>query len=700
MIAPLPDPDDSGATHVPSARSHRGRILKMALMAAFGCLYLILGLVYRQVIQGEFFVDQHERQIRHATILPGSRGRIYDRNGYILADNQVRWSVNVDLGRLRGPMLREQRRLVAQARATNPGQKPDTEALLVQARLNVVQKLLDEVNQALSTRRKPVNLRVDAKALALHVRDRRGFPFPVIPDLGTVAGDAAEKFARFVEQMPSDDILSLRHEIVRVYPYGESAAHVIGYVRERRTVEGPGPMSADDSPAAKEAEIRRRLSEQYNLGVHSFTNDRVMTGEAGIELAFESVLAGTSGYQIWERNIQGYSRKLLGSKDPKQGTHLNLSIDIEIQREAERLLNQQSKAGLPLAGAAIMMDVQSGEILALATAPTFDPNRMIGRVSSDYYDSITDKGGWLNRASQGLYPPGSTFKLITAIAGLRSRVVRHDTVLDCEGSLMIGNRAFPEHTPEGYGPTDLEKMLIVSCNVWNYQVGLWTGIDRLANEAHRFGLDAPLLISQVDGKPEFREVARNMIIPTPAVKLKRENARWSEGDTANTSIGQGLMRTTPLHMAAFTASLARNETRTNLTLLLDPGAEAHHRGSEPIGLTAAQRRAIVDGMTRCVEEGTAGPLRIPGLSIAAKTGTAEYQKDGQKAHLAWTLGFAPADNPRVAFVVCIEGEDMTSWGGATAGPVAKGMLLAWLKREMPGTAIEEEKAEEPTDTER
>jgi len=693
MIEPMPEADDSGATQVPSARSNRGRILRLLLIAGAGCVYLLLGLVYRQVIQGDFFVNQHERQIRHATLLPGSRGRIYDRNGYILADNQVRWSVNVDLGRLRGPILREQRKLIAAARAARPAEKPNGEALLDQARLNVVQGLLDEVNQALSTRRKPVRLRVDAKALALHVRDRRGFPFPVIPDLGTVEGDAAEKFARFVEQMPDDDILSLRHEIVRVYPYGETAAHVIGYVREQRSADEAGAASADDSPAAKEADLRRRLAEEYNLGVNSFTNDRVMTGEAGIELAFESVLAGTSGYQIWERNILGYSRRLLGSKDPKQGTHLNISIDIEIQREAERLLNQVSKGGQPLAGAAVMIDVQSGEILALATAPGFDPNRMIGRVSSDYYDSVTEKGGWLNRATQGLYPPGSTFKLINAIAGLRSGAVRHDTVLDCEASLLIGNRAFPEHTPEGFGPTDLEKMLIISCNVWNYQVGLRTGIERLAAEARRFGLDAPLLVSQVDDKPEFREVARGMIIPTPAIKLRREGTRWSEGDTANTSIGQGLLRTTPLHMAAFAASLARNETRTNLTLLLDPGAEAHHKGSEPIGLTRAQRQAILDGMTRCVEEGTAGPVRIPGLRIAAKTGTAEYQKDGQKAHLAWTLGFAPADNPRVAFVVCIEGEDMTSWGGATAGPVAKGMLLAWLKREMPEASPAEESGE-------
>ena len=131
------------------------------------------------------------------------------------------------------------------------------------------------------------------------------------------------------------------------------------------------------------------------------------------------------------------------------------------------------------------------------------------------------------------------------------------------------------------------------------------------------------------------------------------------------------------------ASIAKGRTRTNLTLIHDPGRDLVHAGAEPLGLTPAQRRALMDGLTRCVEEGTGGPMRIPGLTVAAKTGTSEYFNDGRKAHLAWAVGFAPAENPRVAFAVCIEGEDMSSWGGATAGPVAREMLLAWARREMP-----------------
>jgi penicillin-binding protein 2 len=172
MIAPKPDHDDSSVTLVPSARSNRSRILKLTMLGAAGLTYLLLGLVYRQLIQGDLFTNQHERQIRHAIIIPGTRGRIYDRNGYILADNRVRMSVNIDLGKLRGPILREQRRLNLQAKASNPSVKPDLEALLNQARLNIVQGLLDKVNRALSTRQKPVNLQVNAKSLACAITPR------------------------------------------------------------------------------------------------------------------------------------------------------------------------------------------------------------------------------------------------------------------------------------------------------------------------------------------------------------------------------------------------------------------------------------------------------------------------------------------------------------------------------------------------
>lgn len=666
----------SGADLVPSGRANRRRILQLAGICAAGLLYVAGGLVYRQAIQHQAIEDQHERQIRHAILIPGSRGRIFDRNGFELVDNRVRWSVTVDLGKLRPQIIREQRRLLAQERAAwrAPGAyRPDYDKLRDQARVNVIQLQLDKVNRALSTPRAQADFRVSPAALARHLRERRASPFPAIEDLADGERRPGERLARFMEQLPDDGILALRSEVVRSYPHGSLACHVLGHVR---------PSESNDPEA--ERDLRARLSAQHNLGASSFSVRPSARGVKGVESAFNRELGGTHGYLIIERNIAGEQRKVLASREPRQGAHVTLSIDLDIQRAAERALGPPADPNRPfLPGSAAMIDVATGEVLALASLPGFDPNKMTGRISQEDYDEVDAAGGWFNRATQGLYPPGSTFKIVTAIAGVRSGAVRHDEILDCGPFLMVGNRAFPEHTPEGYGPTDMEKMLIISCNVWNYIVGLRTGIDRLAAEARRLGLADPLLVSAFDGRPEYAETARGMIIPTPEYKRRRHAGEWSPGDTANTSIGQGYLLTTPLHMAAMMASIAQGRTRTNLTLIHDPGRELVHPGAEPLGLTAAQRRALLDGLTRCVEEGTGGPMRIPGLSVAAKTGTSEYFNEGRKAHLAWAVGFAPAENPRVAFAVCIEGEDMSSWGGATAGPVAREMLLAWARRAMP-----------------
>jgi penicillin-binding protein 2 len=307
---------------------------------------------------------------------------------------------------------------------------------------------------------------------------------------------------------------------------------------------------------------------------------------------------------------------------------------------------------------------------------------MADRVTQAYVDTVNTEGGWLNRSIQGLYAPGSTFKLITATAGMRSKNIDWDDILDCGPSYLVGGRAFPEHEPAGYGQVDLEKMLAVSCNVWNYQVGLRTGPENLAKEARRFGLDTPLLQKPAESEnaptTELPNPATRMVVPDRAYKLRVWGQPWTDGDTANTSIGQGYLLTTPLHMACVAASIARGETRTTPSIIHDPGRDGRHAGAEPIGLTTPQLQALREGMLRCVEEGTAKSVRIPGLPYAAKTGTSEYFKKGEKAHLAWIVGYAPADNPVVAFCVLVEGQlDTSTWGGKTAGPVARDMILAW-----------------------
>lgn len=667
-----------GVDLVPSGRSNRRRILQLAGVIVMGLTYVCGGLVWRQSIQSAELTNQHERQIRYAIILPGSRGRIYDRNGFELVDNRIKWSVTVDLGKLRPQLIREQRNLIALERVAwklPAAYRPNLEVVRTQARLNVIQAQLDRVNLALSTPTRRADFRVNAVHLERHLRDRRSTPFAAIEDVELGEARPGERIARFFEQLPPNDVLSARSEVVRTYPQGTLACHLLGHVRPADT-HNPEVLKA----------LREQLVSRFNLGVSSFSIWPSSRGIMGVEASFNDVLAGGYGWRVIERSISGEQRKLVEAMDPGKGADVNLSIDLVIQRAAEQALSTSTDPNTPrLPGSAVMMDVHTGEILALVSTPGFDPNLMTGRISQSTYDDIGSEGGWFPRATLGLYPPGSTFKIITAIAGLRTNKVGSREVINCGPYLLVGGREFPEHIEGGYGPTDLEKMLIVSCNVWNYIVGLRTGIDSLAAESRRLGLDTRLLISPEDGRPEYNETARGLV-PDAKYKRKRGMGTWTSGDTANTSIGQGYLLTTPLHMAAVMASIARNETRTDLTLIQTPLRNVRHRDAEPLDLTPDQRRALLDGLVRCVEEGTGGPMRIAGLSIAAKTGTSEYFKDGKKAHLAWAIGFAPAERPEVAFAICIEGEDMTSWGGATAGPVGRAMLMAWLRQNRPELA--------------
>ena len=232
----------------------------------------------------------------------------------------------------------------------------------------------------------------------------------------------------------------------------------------------------------------------------------------------------------------------------------------------------------------------------------------------------------------------------------------------------------------------------------SYQVGLRTGIEALAAEARRFGLDTPLLqtISDLEsgGQPMSElpfAASRGLVVPDREYKQRIGAGAWNDGDTANLSIGQGYLLTTPLHMACVAASIARGETRTVPSVIHSMERTGRHLGAQPIGLNPEQLEALRGGMLRCVEEGTARGARIPGLPYAGKTGTAEYFKNKEKAHLAWMIGYAPAENPVVAFAVLVEGQsDTNTWGGKTAGPVAKEMLETW--RPIQIKANEDEKA--------
>ncbi len=668
---------------------------KLRLYAVFGLfftgfLYVAGGLAYRQLVQSNDLKEQSDNPSRRIVLRPPARGRIYDRNGFVLVDNRARWSVKADLAALQKEFRAEYLRLLAAERARQAVQV-DTERVMELARVNVLQGWLNKVwfvideNQRKTVRKPapgkatpldpPGERKVNIEDLRRHLRERRALPFTLVADLAFPVANASagpdqgvKSVARFIEQFPVEGPIRLESEIIRTYPYGGMAAHVLGYVKDSEEL----PPNVEDI-----AEVRSESMQKLR--------QTGKTGAAGVELSFDQVLKGLSGWELWTKTSSGYNQTRLKYSEPMQGSNVALSLDLRVQRTAEAALAEiRDSKGVVLPAAAIMLDVQTGEILALASQPTFDPNRLAGRITATYYDEVDKSGAWLNRATQGLYPPGSTFKIITAIAGMRKKVVDWDDILECGAFYRVGDRDFPEHEPVGYGEVDLDKMLAISCNVWNYQIGLRAGPDALAAEARRFGLDTPLLETPAAdaGAAPVTELpyaaSRGLVVPDREYKLRRKEGPWQDGDTANFSIGQGYLLTSPLHMAAFAASLARGETRTTPTIIHDPSRDGRHRGSTPIGLNKAQLDAIRGGMVRCVEEGTGRSARIQGLPIAAKTGTSEYFKDGEKAHLAWMIGYAPADRPVVAFCVLVEGQlDTNTWGGKTAGPVVKQMLETW-----------------------
>jgi penicillin-binding protein 2 len=350
---------------------------------------------------------------------------------------------------------------------------------------------------------------------------------------------------------------------------------------------------------------------------------------------------------------------------PVQGASLTTSLDIDLQLAAEEALGSQS-------GAVVALDVHTGEVLVLASKPDYNLNDFSPHLSPAAAAAIEENGAWLDRAIAGLYPPGSTFKTIVAIAGLRRGTLSpDDTSVDCEGYDRIGNRIFGCDNGEGrHGRLELRDAIALSCDIYFYEHGIEIGPEAIAEEARRFGLDRPTGI-------ELPGETRRMLIPDPAWKRAKLDDAWNKGDTANMAIGQGYVTVTPLGMACYAASLARGEISTRPSLLHDPDRPPQH--TEPIGLTPEQRSVLLDGMEGCTTRGTAKILAlpdfaIPGVRIAGKTGTAQF---GNHLNVAWFICFAPLENPEIAVAVAVQsdvpGENYAGgiYGAQTANAVLK-----------------------------
>lgn len=644
------------------------RVVIVGAIMGLVFLYLACGLFVRQVVQGPDYQRDNEKQSFRYVTVPAPRGDILDRNGKIIASSRPRYSVVIDLGSLREEFSEETRNAIREAsreRKKFPGMQIDRNALRASARAKVVQRHLDRVNKAIGRSRT-----LDPVELARYLNESRILPFPLAEKL-----TEAEK-ARFVEAFSPTAPEQLFIESERVYPHGELAAHLLG--RLQNSIGDPRGELPTES-AGKTVVARDGKS-----------------GSFGIERHFDETIRGRDGYQLWQVDNLGYLHKKIKERSPEKGAPFVSSIDLEIQKTAEEALGSRSRAG-----AVIAMDVQTGEILALASAPTFDPRKVVDGMSEEYYSYLKENSALMNRAFEGRYPPGSTFKLITAIAAMHSKTFNDSEVIakispasaaakrpsgpispteffDCGAFLTVNRQMKPEHDMIAFGEVDLARMIRVSSNVYCYNAALILGIEPIAAEAFRFGFGDRVPVELPDATKSY------LIVPTPQYKRDVKGAgRWVSGDTTNVSIGQGDLLTSPLHVASMTASLARKETRTRPSVVHDParlapdGRSRVKHGGEPIGISDEAYAAILRGMTECVEQGTGKRAQVKGLSIAAKTGTAQWNRQ-KRTSLAWFTAFAPAENPKIAVTVMIEGLPGESiGGGAAAGPVVGAILKRW-----------------------
>lgn len=624
----------------------RSRILFFHVFVAALILVLFCGLAYRQLLSTEAFQERERLQNQRRILIPGPRGEIFDREGRVLVANRPRFSAVLNFSEyaLRKELRETQLRLVRDIREGNipdPGERLDRHA-----RARVVEKYLTECSRILG---RP--LTIERKTLERHFNEQPLLPFPIINDL------SQEDFARLLEQLKPGSPVQLLPSTARHYPYASAAAHTLGYIGSTLELPMEGLAGAD---------------------LQTFIA-KGMYGRDGLERQFDEMLQGQTGSEIWVVDPNGIQDRMVASQTPVAGKPLFTSLDIDLQLKAEEVFGDQS-------GALVLLDVNSGEVLALVSKPDFDLNETSPFIPQRLWNRLLEQEALYNRSTAGLYPPGSTFKIITASAGLRHGAITTDTVVECPGYYMVGRARFVCHRRSGHGPVRVIDALRMSCNVFFYETALRLGPDKLAEEGRLFGLDRPTGI-------ELPAEATKMIMPDPAWKRAVVKEPWTAGNTANMAIGQGDVLVTPLQMACMIASFARNETTTQPTILRrDRTARTPARPNRLIGLRPEHRAAILEGLFQVVDRtpsmmpgaaGTGSRAKIAGINLAGKSGTAQIKTLNRGTfELAWFVGFGPLENPKVAWCALVIGDqpDEEMGGGAVAAPKVKPVLELYFSK--------------------
>lgn len=631
----------------------------IAIGVAAGLGLLLLALWYVQVVSAQRYradlLDQSFRIVR----VPAIRGKILDRNGWALADNRPSYDLDLYFEELRPNFRREYtQHMLADFRRANPKVRSVgamDELLQSRARYCVVSNLMRQVSSLIQ---EPEVL--DEKQFTNHYNNLRSLPFPLLRDL------TPTQVARYVERAARLPSLALEVQPMRQYPYGPAAAHLLGYLQREDT-----PNDDED------------ISFQFRLPDY--------VGATGIERAFDQQLRGKAGVKsVLVNNLQYRQAEEIWTT-PQPGQNVVLTIDLILQQATERALkNAMSEAR----GAAVVMDCRDGDILAMASEPSFDPNLFVSRrLSPEDWARLTDERmrPLINRATYGTYPPGSIFKIIVSLAGLEAGLLKTNEIFQAGTEYRIDGRGHPWHCTAPAGDYDFDHAFYRSCNCYFIDHGLNIGFERIVDLGRRFGL------GQRTGLSTHLEAAG--YFPDTNDKIKKDGSRWMPGDTANLCIGQGDITVTPLQMAVMTAAVANGGTVLEPRLVdriepQDPDAGGHGirfpagQVRQRLSLNPANLQIVRNAMLQDVEhqdergkfDGTGHLAGVEGLRVCGKTGTAQVKEGNTlKGYIVWFVSFAPLDNPRYVVVVVVETEHGS--GGGTCAPVAHSIYEAILKRE-------------------
>lgn len=498
----------------------------------------------------------------------------------------------------------------------------------------------------------------DVSSLLARIRKMAGTPghFPV-----RLAEDIDWDKVAYIENNRME-LPGIKIEVVplRVYHYGNVASHVIGYL----------------------GEINKKELNKAEPGVYRGGD---MIGKMGLERLREKELSGEKGRHYMEVNALGFEQRNLKGTDPLPGNDLQLTLDVDMQKAAEDIMMEEEKSG-----AVVAIEVNSGRLLMLASSPVLEIDKFIGGISHKNWQEMLDNPfhPLINKVVQGQYPPASTYKIVTAIAGLGEGVINPDTIIYCPGYYRFGNRTYRCWKRGGHGAVNLKRALSESCDVYFYQVGQRLGVNRLAGYATRLGLGKKTGVEM--------EHEKDGLIPTAEWKMKRYGKPWQEGETLSVAIGQGFDLVTPIQLALMTATVANGGTLYRPSLIetvRDPDGQVIEQFTptvlERFSGQGRNLQLVRNGLIEAVNgrRGTGRRARFENITVAGKTGTAQVVRLKQYKHLkeedipykyrdhAWFTCFAPAENPEIAVSVLVE---HGLHGGSAAAPIAKAVLAKYF----------------------